>query len=333
MKLSRVRKGLEKVFYKYGMIIGKHPLPFLLIPIIITSLCSIGFVPFSFRDDSEFLYTPKNGQAKIDRSFFQRVFPEDHENYFSPQRKNTGEGTLNILITKSADGGNVLSEDVIQHAVDIDKAIREITITHSGKQCNYSSLCSKWNHLCTPNIFLELLAYTPESIHTLNLTYPFFEAVFLGSTLADVKVDSNGHVMHAEVIAMHYFIKCGNEEDTKRGNIWLTAVKEYLLEHETDGRTYFYTSITFDEELEKSYIAVIPKFAAAFVILLLFCMLSTMSSDCVYSKPWVALASAVGAFMATITACGFLVACGWEVFTLIGMTPFIAIGKGKGADL
>ena len=329
MKLDIVQKVLEKIFYKYGMQVGKHPLPFLLIPILVALLSATGFIRLKFRNESEYLYSPTNGKGKDERAFFQKVFPENQEDYFSPSRKNTADGILNVLIAKSEEGGNVLSKDIIQHALEADEAIRKITIEYSGETFQYSTLCGQWNESCIPNIFLDILAYTPENVNRVNITYPFYEGIYLGDTLGGVQVDSEGYVIHAEAMIMSYFTRCLSEEDIEKGDIWLTAVKKHLIDHYTDEKVYFYTSITFDEELGQSYVSVMPRFAAAFIILLLFCILSTMSTDWVYSKPWVALASAVGALLATVTACGFLMACGWELFALVGLTPFVVIGKSQ----
>ena len=327
MKLNCVQKGLENLFFKYGMLIGRKPLPFLLVPILITMLSLTGFVRFAFLTDSEYLYTPKNGEAKDERQFFLDKFPEDQDNNFLALRKNTVAGTLHVLIVKSEEGGNVLTKEVVQFAVDIDAEIKKRSITYQGDVLVYDDLCARFNDSCSPNVFLEILEYNPQHVDVLNITFPFFNSIFLGRTLGAVTVDSDGITTNAEAISMSYFTKCITDEEIEKGNLWLTEVKNYILEQTNSGKVFLYTSLSFDEELDSSYRNLIPKFATAFVILLLFCVLSCMAIDWVYSKPWVALGGEAGALMATVTAGGLLLASGLELHVAVGITPFIVLGK------
>ena len=327
MKFDCVQKGLEKLFFKYGMLIGRKPLPFLLVPVLITIFSLTGFLRFAILTDSEYLYTPKNGEAKVERQFFLDKFPEDQDNNFYALRKSTVAGTLHVLIVKSEEGGNVLTEEIVEYAVDIDAEIKKRSIRYQGDVLVYDDLCARLNDSCSPNVFLEILEYNPQHVDALNITFPFFNSVFLGQTLGDVTVNGDGIATNAEAIMMSYFTKCISDEEIDKGNMWLTEVKNYLLEQANSEKVYFYTSLSFDEELDTSYTNLIPNFAIAFVILLLFCVLSCMTSDWVYSKPWVALGGEAGALLATITACGLLLGFGLELFLGVGITPFIVLGK------
>ena len=327
MKLRFIQKNLEKLFYQYGVIIGRHPLPFLLVPIFITLCAAMGMARFTFINDSEFLYTPKNGQAKTERKFFIDNFPEDQENYFSAARKNTEDGSLIVLIAKSANGGNVFSKAAIQYAIDVDAAIKKISVAYNEEILTYGQICAKRNGSCSINAFLEILNYKAENIETINITFPFHFSVFLGNALGGVTTNQQGVVINAEMISMPYFAKCVNDIDIEKANLWLGAVKEYLLEQENQEKLFFYTTISPDEEVQLNQFSLAPKFAAAFVILLLFCILSCMSSDWVFSTPWVAVGGEVSAFMATITAFGLCMACGLPLYISLGVTPFIVIGK------
>ena len=327
MKFDCAQKGLEKLLFKYGMLIGRKPLPFLMVPILITMLSLIGFARFSFLTDSEYLYTPKNGEAKVERQFFIDKFPEDQDNNFSALRKSTIAGNLQVLIVKSEEGGNVLTEEVVQYAIDIDTEIKKRSIIYHGDVFVYNDLCARFNDSCSPNIFLEILEYNPKQVEVINVTFPTFNSIFLGRTLGDVTVNGDGIITNAEAFMMSYFTKSISDEEIEKGNMWLTEVKNYLLEQTYSGKVYFYTSLSFDEELESSYITLIPNFAIAFVILILFCVLSCMTSDWVYSKPWVAFGGEVGALFAVVTACGILLGFGLELYACVGLTPFIILGK------
>ena len=327
MGLRFIQRRLEELFYKYGVFIGRHPLPFLLIPTIITLCAAAGIARFTFIKDSEFLYSPKNGQAKSERKFFIDSFPEDQEDYFTAVRKNTGDGILFVLIAKSVNRENILSKDAIQYALDVDDAIKKISVEYNEEIFTYDQLCAKWNGSCSGNAFLEIFYYKADNIEKLNITFPFYYSIFLGRILGGVTTNDQGQVINAEMINMPYFTKCLSDVDIEKTNLWLSAVKDYLLEEENQEKVFFYTTISPDEELQLSHVSLVPKFAAAFVILLLFCVLSCMSSDWVFSTPWVAVGGEASALMATVTALGLCMACGFQLFLDIGVTPFIVIGK------
>lgn len=98
MRFDCAQKALETLFYKHGIFIAKYPLPFLIIPIVITLGSSAGFIGISLIGYSpEYLYTPLGAQSKTERSYFQNNFPENHSNGFVATRKADLDGFLQVM--------------------------------------------------------------------------------------------------------------------------------------------------------------------------------------------------------------------------------------------
>ncbi|MFH4982116.1 hypothetical protein AB6A40_008825 [Gnathostoma spinigerum] len=57
-------RPLERVFYNYGKFVTRHPLPFLLLPVLITLGSFPGLLYFHSEDDIWDIYSPLNGISR-----------------------------------------------------------------------------------------------------------------------------------------------------------------------------------------------------------------------------------------------------------------------------
>lgn len=63
-----IEDPLRRFFFNYAQFVSRHPAPFIILPIIFTGICSIGFFFEKNHtiNDAVWLYTPTNGQAKYE---------------------------------------------------------------------------------------------------------------------------------------------------------------------------------------------------------------------------------------------------------------------------
>ena len=76
-----VDDSLRKLFRKLGECIGDRPGYFIIVPILISALCASGFQRIVFEADPEYLFSPVDGQVKINfnvllmgaKDFFEKL--------------------------------------------------------------------------------------------------------------------------------------------------------------------------------------------------------------------------------------------------------------------
>lgn len=79
---------LQKQFYKLGFHIGTHPKTFVILPLILTVLCSIGFFQFKFNGDFVYLFSSQGGPIVKEESLMQKYFKQNEYGEFDPSRKS-----------------------------------------------------------------------------------------------------------------------------------------------------------------------------------------------------------------------------------------------------
>ena len=79
--LKIVDDTLKKVFFKLGVVIGKNPGYFIIVPLLLTALCASGFQRMDYNYDPEYLLSPSTGEAKQERAIMEKYFPINY-NFF-----------------------------------------------------------------------------------------------------------------------------------------------------------------------------------------------------------------------------------------------------------
>ena len=77
---------LKKWFYDLGVVIGKHPTYFIIIPIFVALLLGTGMQRLVYVDDPEYLFSPVDGDAKQERTLIDTYFRVNYSSKFNPSR-------------------------------------------------------------------------------------------------------------------------------------------------------------------------------------------------------------------------------------------------------
>ena len=101
----------------------------------------------------------------------------------------------------------------------------------------------------------------------------------------------------------------------------------------------FFHSQTLAEELKRNADSLLPRFVFAFTILVLFSVAcnillidGTFYIDWILSKPILAVLGVINAGMGILTAMGFLNLVGCPYTDIIGVMPFLVVGKWRAID-
>lgn len=98
MKLSItcVDDFLNRTFYKLGLVVGRHPGYFVIVPVLLACICLTGYQRIHYEIDPEYLFSPINGPGKIERSIVESYFKTNYSSLFSVGRI-TRPGKLSFI--------------------------------------------------------------------------------------------------------------------------------------------------------------------------------------------------------------------------------------------
>ncbi|VDO75228.1 unnamed protein product [Onchocerca flexuosa] len=63
---------LERIYQRYGRYIAKHPIPFMVLPILTTLFSTIGLPYFHMDNDIWNIYSPINGLSRVEEKALER---------------------------------------------------------------------------------------------------------------------------------------------------------------------------------------------------------------------------------------------------------------------
>ena len=131
MSYSCVPDGLARAFYKYGKFVGRPPLPFLLLPLIVTCLFAVGITKIEPTSDIEYLYVPVGARSLEDRAYFDEYFGQDEKTRYSAERLIFLKGFIRIHINEQSER-NVLTNDVLDAINSLDDMITSYELSYDG---------------------------------------------------------------------------------------------------------------------------------------------------------------------------------------------------------
>ena len=114
-----VDSALRRFFYKLGYFIGKYPGYFIIVPIMVTALCATGFQRMDYNYDPEYLFSPKDGQAKQDRAVVESLFPTNYTQFKAS--RITRPGKLGRLLVLAKDGDTMLRSHLWNQLLYLDQ--------------------------------------------------------------------------------------------------------------------------------------------------------------------------------------------------------------------
>ena len=281
MALDCIPVLLSRKYYVLGRFVGRHPLPFLIVPIILTFLCLLGTLRLDFTNDAEFLYTPINGRAKDERDFFQDTFPSDDDN-FSPVSYTKLGGFLRVIIEDKRNR-NILNERAIDALFALHDFILNVKEKDKGKEYRYGDICASFEGNCTYSEILTILANRVAG-DTSDITYPFhvepgYGTYNLITQLGGVKLRGDV-IQSARSIQLSYYVRYKYSDDKDKGDKWLNEARDELDDYKDSRiKIEFQTSLTIDQELGRSVEETFPLFAIASKVLSTFAISTTLMAD------------------------------------------------------
>uniref|UniRef100_A0A4W5M0P2 Patched domain-containing protein 3 n=1 Tax=Hucho hucho TaxID=62062 RepID=A0A4W5M0P2_9TELE len=316
-----VEKPIARAFKILGRFVGRHPWCFILLPMFISAGLGGGFYFLADREANgiEEMFTPMNGPAKDERQVVKEYFPQDDSDFSRLRLYTEGTFASLIIVTPAA---NILTIPAFTNIFDIDSEVKAIEV----ETFNFSSLCVKKGGVCVSNSIFDIVK-TPNATTT-TINYPYHGNIFIASEIGGVKLKTGStEIESAKAIRLFYFLK---EDNQTVNTMWLHKFIETtsMMQKEEGVTISYFTSISRDEEFEKSSDSIIPLFSLTYALAITFSITSCIRFDCVRNKVWVATFGVLSAGMAVLSSFGLLLYCGMPFSMTVATAPFLILGIG-----
>lgn len=102
--LTCVDDFLNRAFYKLGLVVGRHPGYFVIVPILLACICFTGYQRIHYEIDPEYLFSPVNGPGKTERAIVEQYFKVNYSHQFNVGRiTRPGESLVDYSSCRSRD--------------------------------------------------------------------------------------------------------------------------------------------------------------------------------------------------------------------------------------
>lgn len=343
-------RRLSKLCRRYSLIVADYPLPFIIVPIIITAISIGGWAYKNDYTDAGELYTPQGAQSKIDQKLITSLFPQVDGNYLPGKLVLYKRECSLIVLAK--DGGNILRSEPTKAIERLnDFVMHSVVVQDSDRNYTYQDLCMKSGQGCYNNPYIYFVPYMfitndPYS----NLSFPTAtrdnrESFYLGATLGGVTTDRvSKHITNAKAWFLTYKLKEEPADMDRLSRKFELEFQKLLLAYKDPTiEIHPFHSQSLDLEVLRNSDSLRPRFTVMLIMLVVFAILCTLTwswpssskksrftfpvIDWTLSRPMLAFLGVLGAGMGVASAIGFL--CYGRVLhnNIVAVMPFLIIGK------
>ncbi|XP_067131706.1 patched domain-containing protein 3-like [Centruroides vittatus] len=334
MKHDYVKRLLSFVFSRIGYHIGCHPLWYLFVPFLITTLLATGFYKITLVNDIEYLYSPINARGRTERHTLETLFPPNISQDFDFFRISKA-GRLGSVIVVPKKDSSMLNELIIGDLIRLDHMIQNISIFWNNSSFTYKELCCKTiKNECYENFVLSFKGKTEEiKAGKFAIRYPFDknngDPITSAMILGGVLVNEANNIIDFKAVRLLYMLDYSTKVKNKMASKWEETFLESLsnVQFETI-EIYKFIGKSFDYEVNTISKMVLPLLFIAAPLILIFAAVSCLTFDVVTSKPWLGIMGCLSPVVSTVAAFGLLLHCNAEYVDLNLGILFLMLGVG-----
>ncbi|GLH02013.1 Patched domain-containing protein 3 [Gryllus bimaculatus] len=154
--LTWVDSMLNRGFYQLGLLVGRHPGYFLVIPVLLAGLCATGYQRIQYQIDPEYLFSPVAGEGKAERAIVEKYFKPNYTSRFNVGRI-TRPGRFGRVIVIPKHGHDMLRREIWAELRLLDQIIQNATVAWEDEETfTYRDVCARWIDQCFHNDILNL---------------------------------------------------------------------------------------------------------------------------------------------------------------------------------
>lgn len=329
-----VEDKLGAVFSRYGRFVARHPWKIIVVGVLFNGLLGIGMIRLNVATDVDRVYTPIGSQAGKDADMVKEIFPDlSGSNYIGYQIPNLGRYGEVIVIPK---GGNILNGEFLTKLLSLYGYLLSTDTTDArGKVVTLNDICARSFGNCAidGDIFVDT-----EFIIAVNTSLPIPFPYFFHSKRGQIyyeqligeSVSSAGILKSATKLRLSVNLRTDSEYFTETAKNWQKSFLAKIKDYSSDDFEIVYShSDSLSEELNKNISGDIVIFSVTFTIMITYACIATMTARCdvVGQKSNLGFAGVLAAGLAIVAAFGLGSVCGVEFVSIVGVLPFLIIGK------
>ena len=233
------------------------------------------------------------------------------EEHFPQTTASAMNNFLRITVVPKEGSGNqnIWRKEVLEEIIDLDERVRTTLVSNkpTGDTVDYENICDrdKISGDCDGNPVLKLIGYNTSNIDHVKIFYPFHPLsvatnqepiqLFVGWFLGGVTTNENGDIATAShevegIKSMSLIYR--TDANNSNSQMWEDVIRDKILEEEIRNEegtlkhiSLSVTSTTsFDNEIQVLSKQSLPYLSLAFVVLLTFSVLVSLSSDWIIAK-------------------------------------------------
>lgn len=108
---------ISNAFGRYGHLVGRYPVWFIVVPVVVCVGLGVGFLFRSNEQDIELLYTPINSRSRSDREKVKALFPDRTHDYYNPMSLND-HALGGVVLFRPKNDSNILTRESLQEIKD-----------------------------------------------------------------------------------------------------------------------------------------------------------------------------------------------------------------------
>ena len=331
---NAVERKIGSVFSSYGRFVARHPWKIIVIGVLLNGLLGIGMLRLNVVIDVQRVYTPIGSQASKDSDKVIDIFPDTSgSNFFGYQMPKLGRYGEVIVIPK---GGNILDGAFLSQLSELYNFLNSIETTDkNGKTVSLNEICAKTYGHCSidGDIFVDN-QFISEVNSSKQISFPYYNHASRGQIYYEQLVGNTNIAMNKLVSAKMLIMRVNLRTDTKyfteTAKKWQDSFLAQIKEFSSDNFDIAFShSDSLSEELNKNVSGDILIFSITFTIMITYACVATMTARCdvVGQRSNLGFAGVIAAGLAIVAAFGLGSACGVEFVSIVGVVPFLIIGK------
>ncbi|VDK83959.1 unnamed protein product, partial [Litomosoides sigmodontis] len=335
---------LESIYRHYGRYVAKHPTPFLLTPVIMTLLLTIGLPRFHIDNDIWNIYSPVNGLSRAEEEALKRFEYASSAHHYR----------LQILVNRK-DGGDLMNDNNTDEMLRMARFIvKNVTVADGMKILTYHNICGVYCNESNDAVltfikddcidqrlssakFQAAIDNNGRSSPSLAFTFPkariFGRHIFMGYSVGELHYSKYDVTIvdGFKLFIFHFMVNLNLPNGVRIAKIFESQLRTLLSLANEKSKDLEYFLFSRDREIEEQSqitLASLPFLGVTTLVLTAFMIISLIDFPFENSQYIEAIFAVISPGMALITSWGILWGIGLPFSNILTVVPFLVVTIG-----
>ena len=318
------KRAFSRLFSRYGELVGRHPVPFILLPVVLLTASGLGLLTLQQETDLETIYFPLNSRALNDRRTVRDTFNNTDNNYYNEFSRADQAQAVTVLFLSTTDS-DVFSSECMAEISNVMRDVKQLSVTVDGRKVTFSDVCAKYESRCVVDGEYVLDTSFQAALAARAITYPRWTMngtpVDLSTTVSGVITENGGVLASASVLRLSFKL-------TQDSRLWQERFLDFAGGLNTTWTEVAYESPdSLSEELDKGTQGDIILFSLTITLCCVYSFIVTTGGNPVSTRGLLALGGILATGLGIVGSMGLLSVCGVSFINIVGVIPFLLIGE------